>query len=66
MTIVANGKPCDISEGMTVAAYLRSRALAAGQVVIEYNREPLHRERFADTLLRAGDVLEIAQMVGGG
>ena len=66
MTIVANGKSKHADEGATIDDYLRSLRLAPAHVVVEYNHEPLSREQFALTRLQQGDVLEIAQMVGGG
>ena len=66
MTIIANGKRKQVEDGATVSDYLDSLQLAPTQVVIEYNHEPLRRELFAVTRLRQDDLLEIAQMVGGG
>lgn len=66
MTIIANGKQRDVRDGATVRDFLAQHGLTGERVVIEYNGEPLGRERFAHTQLRSGDTLEIAQMVGGG
>lgn len=66
MKIVANGKHREVGQGATVLSFLQQRNLAADRVVVERNGKPLHRERFAETVLHAGDRLEIAQMVGGG
>ena len=65
-SILANGKPRSAAEGATIADFLRGLELEAARVIVEYNGEPLERERFARTKLHAGDRLEIAQMVGGG
>ena len=66
VVVIANGKPLETAAGATVADFLRALDLAAAQVVVEYNGEPLERERYDRTALREGDRLEIAQMVGGG
>ena len=66
MTITANGKKRSVHDQATVADLLREWRLAPEQVVIEHNGEALARDRFASTKLRPHDVLEIAQMVGGG
>jgi sulfur carrier protein len=66
LSIVANGKARNTAEGATVADFLRGLDLEAARVIVEYNGEPLERERFAHTSLQAGDRIEIAQMVGGG
>ena len=63
---VANGKPRTASEGTSIADFLRGLNLAPAQAIVEYNGEPLDRERFDQTRLHPGDRLEIAQMVGGG
>lgn len=66
MRITANGKPREVAAQSTVSELLRSLALPEQQVVVEYNGEPLPRDRFPHTRLRVDDRLEIAQMVGGG
>jgi thiamine biosynthesis protein ThiS len=63
---IANGKPREAADGSTVADILRELALPLPQVIVEYNGEPLERDAFGATRLRAGDRVEIAQMVGGG
>jgi len=66
IVVIANGKPRAAEDGASVADFLRGLDLASAQVVVEYNGEPLERERFDRTPLRPGDRIEIAQMVGGG
>lgn len=66
IVVTANGKQRGVAAGSTVAGFLQQLDLAAERVVVEYNGEPLERKRFAQTALRAGDSIEIAQMVGGG
>jgi sulfur carrier protein len=66
MTIVTNGKPRIVAEGLTIGHLLASLDLAPERVIIEYNGKALPRDCFARTTLCAGDRLEIAQMVGGG
>jgi sulfur carrier protein len=64
--VTANGKARNIADGLTVQKFVEQQGLASERVVIEYNGEPLRRELFSVTVLRAEDKLEIAQMVGGG
>lgn len=66
VTFSANGKRKTADAGTTVADLLAAAALAPMLVVVEYNGEPLERERFGETLVHEGDRIEIAQMVGGG
>lgn len=66
MIVCANGKPKELSPGTTIQQFLVQAKLPAGQVVVEHNGEPRRREEYATTVLRSGDTLEVAQMVGGG
>lgn len=66
ITVVANGKPRRAVAGATVHDFLCALDLAPPQVVVEYNGEALERNSYTLTLLRSGDRIEIAQMVGGG
>ena len=66
IVVIANGAPRETTAGSTVSDFLRALALAPAQVLVEFNGEPLERERFAAVTLCDGDRLEIAQMVGGG
>lgn len=66
MIVIANGKERSVEAGVSVEDFLVVLELSADRVVIEYNGEPLRRERFSLTQLKPGDALEIAQMVGGG
>jgi thiamine biosynthesis protein ThiS len=64
--LTINGDPYTLDEPVTIAAFLTLRGLASRMVVVERNREIVPRDRYADTLLHAGDTLEIVQMMAGG
>lgn len=64
--IRANGKPYEVAEGTTVAAFVRSRGLDPRFVVVERNGEPLERERYEEVVLAEGDRLELVRAVAGG
>jgi thiamine biosynthesis protein ThiS len=66
IVVVANGKRRTADAGRSIGDFLRKLDLAPAQAIVEYNGEPLERERFEKTELRSGDRIEIAQMVGGG
>ncbi len=66
MTVTANGKKRHVTAGVTILEFLTKSELVPERIVLEYNGKPLRRDRFGDTVLQAGDTLEIAQMVGGG
>ena len=65
-TIVLNGEPHPIVEGLSVAALVAELGLSPQQVAVEKNREIVPRGAHAQELLRDGDRLEIFTFVGGG
>jgi sulfur carrier protein len=61
-----NGEPFQIAEKSGVADLLSDLKLPAERVAIELNRSILPRSKWSETVLNAGDELEIVQFVGGG
>lgn len=66
MHLTINGDLREISDGLTLAAYLNTLALKPQMVVVERNGEIVPRADFVQTLLAEGDTLEIVQMMAGG
>ena len=66
VSVVANGKPRDIDDGITISDLLSEYGWRPEWVVVEYNGEPLERARYPNVRLRAGDKLEIVRAVAGG
>jgi sulfur carrier protein len=66
MQIEVNGEPRDVDEGTTVSTLLRQLELTQPHVAVELNLEVVPRAQHADTMLRAGDRLEVVTLVGGG
>ena len=66
VSVVANGKPRQIDDGITITDLLSEYGWRPEWVVVEYNGEPLERARYPDVRLRAGDKLEIVRAVAGG
>jgi thiamine biosynthesis protein ThiS len=64
--LTVNGKPRTIGQSMTLAAYLQELGINPQIIAVEHNGEIIRRERYAETTLGPGDVLEIVRMVGGG
>ena len=60
-----NGVETDAA-GSTVEEYLSSAGFAAERVVVELNEEIVPRGRYADTVLRDGDRVEVVCFMGGG
>ena len=64
--IVLNGSDRELADGLTVAELVRDLELSPGEVAVERNRELVPRARHAETVLAAGDHVEIVTLVGGG
>jgi sulfur carrier protein len=66
VSVVANGKPREVDDGITITDLLSEYGWRPEWVVVEYNGEPLERARYPSVRLRAGDKLEIVRAVAGG
>ena len=63
---MVNGESRMIVGGASVATLLKQMALAGRRVAVERNGEIVPKGRHGDTILVAGDALEIVAAVGGG
>jgi sulfur carrier protein len=61
-----NGKEVDLDEATPLLDYLARLGVDPRSVAVEHNGEIVERDGFAAIMLRAGDVVEIVRMVGGG
>jgi sulfur carrier protein len=53
-------------EEFTLTALIETLGMKADRVAVELNRDIAPRDRWANTLLKDGDRLEIVHFVGGG
>jgi len=65
VTITVNGQPRDVADGTTVAQLIEQNQLTPQKVAVELNRRLIRAEKY-DTVLSAGDEVEIVTFVGGG
>ena len=65
MTITVNGNEQDTTDGTTVTDLIAQHQLTPQKVAIELNKRLLRTEKY-DTVLKAGDEVEIVTFVGGG
>ncbi len=65
MTVKVNGKDRDVTDGTTVLALIEQHHLTPQKVAVELNRRLIRTEKY-DTVLKAGDEIEIVTFVGGG
>ncbi len=64
--IVLNGRPVQVTCGMSVAGLLAALKIEGSRVAVELNREIVRREAWAATPVNGGATVEIVQFVGGG
>ncbi len=66
MTLIINGEPRAVPEGLTLTALVAHLGMNGDRVAIEHNREIVARDRWSAVVLTEGDRLEIVHFVGGG
>ena len=67
MIVLVNGEQRTIAEASTVRALLESLGVADREgTAVAVNMTVVPRQAHADTVLQAGDRVEIVQAVGGG
>lgn len=66
LDVVLNGEPHRVPEGSTVADLVASLGRDPRTVAVERNGDLVPRARFGETLLGAGDRLEVVHFVQGG
>ncbi len=66
MILTVNGEDREFPEALTLTALLDHLSLSSTRVAVERNGEIVSRERFGETVLGAGDCLEVVHFVGGG
>ena len=66
MQITLNGKSQAVDDRATIADLLEGLVLKPVRVAVEVNEDIVSRDRYADTLIREGDRIEIVTFVGGG
>jgi len=66
MQVTVNGESRELSDDTTVAHLIEALGLAEVPVVVQRNDEIVNRDRYAETALADGDVLELVRFVGGG
>lgn len=64
--LTVNGADYSLPMGITLPELLVKLGFKEKLVAIEYNGEILHRQFWGNTVLQAGDNLEVVTIVGGG
>lgn len=66
MEITLNGEVKESRDDLTVAALLAELGVQKERVAVELNLDIVPKERFADTVLKNGDRVEVVSFLGGG
>ncbi len=66
MHIQVNGESREVEENISLPKLIALLSLKADQIAIELNHNVIRRAQWDDTLLQAGDRVEIVHFVGGG
>lgn len=64
--ITVNGKQVESREGETLLELLEEQGFRLAVIAVECNGVILRREAYGETLLHAGDKIEVVSFVGGG
>ncbi len=65
MKLTINGESREVAAA-TVSGLLEELGLHPQGTMVERNREIVDRQRFQETRLTEGDILELVRLVGGG
>ena len=66
IVVRVNGEPHELPAGSSIAELVALLGLRPEVVAVEHNRALVPRGQHAQTLLAAGDELEVVTLVGGG
>jgi sulfur carrier protein len=66
MNLIINGEEKSFAASMSLARLIEELGMKGDRVAVELNREIVPRAQWDETVLNAGDRLEIVHFVGGG
>lgn len=66
MTITYNGDPTELPDGTGLNSFLESNEYRPEMIAVEINLEIIPKEKYAQTVLHDGDILEVVSFMGGG
>ena len=64
--LVVNGKEREMEGNQDLVTFLESFGVNIQHIAVGYNGTVLEKDRFSETILQDGDVLEVVRPVGGG
>ena len=66
MQLHVNGESLVVEPNTTLNGLLETLGLSKQRLAVELNEEILSRNKFSETVLSAGDRIEIVRAIGGG
>ena len=66
VALTVNGKPRELEAPTPLPDFIARLELGPRPIAIGYNGEVVHKDAWPSITLRAGDVVDIVHMVGGG
>jgi thiamine biosynthesis protein ThiS len=66
IAITLNGEPYSLDGDLRVTALIERLKMRASRVAVEINREIVPKAKYAETVIKFGDEVEIINFVGGG
>ena len=66
VAVTLNGEPFSLASPASVGDLIRRLGLDEDAVAVERNREIVSRPAWSETVLLAGDTIEVVHFVGGG
>jgi len=66
VTIQLNGEPYEISEPVSVDTLLARLDIDGRRVAVEVNEVVVKKAVYGQTIVNAGDIVEVVNFVGGG
>jgi sulfur carrier protein len=66
VTIVFNGQQTELADNATIAEVIKVQGLNPKTVVVELNYAIVKEAEWANAVLKANDILEVLNFVGGG
>jgi sulfur carrier protein len=64
--IKLNGNFFSCSDNMSINDLIEYLDFKSNKIILEYNCKVVSNEKFADTIIKDGDKIEIVTIVGGG
>lgn len=64
--LMVNGKPREVEGSLDLVSFLEGFGVNLQHIAVGYNGIVLEKDKFSETILQDGDVLEVVRPVGGG